>query len=132
MIKINQVFFILTARELSVHRKDLWAPTLVGPPRLYQGSGPSSCTTPQQLTMYAIIPKHEVHQNISFLLKIDWNNNNIKFYWNLVKCVGSNVILNLILLNVKKQPEHLRNVKCVLAKSNLTWENKMLLNVGKQ
>ena len=36
----NQVFFKLTTRELSVNRKDLGAPTLVGPPRLYQGSGP--------------------------------------------------------------------------------------------
>ena len=46
--KINQVFFILTTRELSVNRKDLWAPNLAGPPQLYQGSGPPNCTTPWQ------------------------------------------------------------------------------------
>ena len=30
--KINQVFFILTTRELSVNRNGLQAPTLAGPP----------------------------------------------------------------------------------------------------
>ena len=37
---MNQVFFISTTRELSVHRKDLRAPTLAGPSQLYQGSRP--------------------------------------------------------------------------------------------
>ena len=34
--KISQVFFILTTMELLLNRKDLWAPTLAGPLRLYQ------------------------------------------------------------------------------------------------
>ena len=37
---LSKSFFILTTGELSVNRKDLQAPTLAGPPRLYQGSGP--------------------------------------------------------------------------------------------
>ena len=32
------MFFILTARELLVKRKDLPVPTLAGPTRLYQGT----------------------------------------------------------------------------------------------
>ena len=50
--KINQVFFILTARELSVSRKDLPAPNLVGSPRSYQWSEPLSCATSRQPTIY--------------------------------------------------------------------------------
>ena len=51
----NLVFFILTTRELTVNRKDLLTPTLEGSraPRLYQGSEPPSCTSPQQLTINA-------------------------------------------------------------------------------
>ena len=52
--QINQVFFILTRRELSVNRKDLQAPTLAGPTQLYQRSGPPSCTTPRQQTIYVL------------------------------------------------------------------------------
>ena len=50
--KINQVLFILTTQELTVKRKDLQAPTLARPSQLYQGSGPPSCTSPQQPTIY--------------------------------------------------------------------------------
>ena len=49
----NLVFLILTTRELTVNRKDLLTPTLVGPPRLYQGSEPPCCTSPQQPTINA-------------------------------------------------------------------------------
>ena len=31
------------------------APTLVGPPQLYQGSGPPSCTSPRNPTIYVHI-----------------------------------------------------------------------------
>ena len=50
--KIKQVFFILTKRELSVNKKYLQAPTLAGLPRLSRGSGPPSCTTPREPTVY--------------------------------------------------------------------------------
>ena len=43
------MFFISTTRKLSVNRKDLQA--LVGS-GANLGSGPPSCTIPQQLTMY--------------------------------------------------------------------------------
>ena len=58
--KIQQVCFIVTTREHSVNGKDLWAPTLVGPLWLYQGSGPCSCNTHRQSTMYSwriLLPK---------------------------------------------------------------------------
>ena len=44
-----------TTQELSANRKDLQAPTLVRPIQSYQGSGPPSCTTPQQPTIYYIM-----------------------------------------------------------------------------
>ena len=44
--KNNQVFFILTTRELSVNINDLRALTLAGQPQLYQGSEPPRGTTP--------------------------------------------------------------------------------------
>ena len=49
---LTNKFFILTTRELSVNKKDLGAPTLAGPPLLYQGSGPPCCTPPRQPTIY--------------------------------------------------------------------------------
>ena len=50
---MNQVFFILTTGESSVNRQDSQAPTLAGPPQLYQGSGPPSCTVQPALpTIY--------------------------------------------------------------------------------
>ena len=35
-----------------MNRKDLRAPTLEGPPQLYQGSGPPRYTTARQMTLY--------------------------------------------------------------------------------
>ena len=49
---LSKSFFILTTGELSVNRKDLQAPTLAGPPKLYQGSGPLTCNTTRQTTIY--------------------------------------------------------------------------------
>ena len=39
----------------SAHKRLMSSPTLAGTPRLYQGSGsgPPSCTTPRQPTLYA-------------------------------------------------------------------------------
>ena len=52
------MFFILTTRELSVNRNDLQA----GPPRFYQGSGPSSFTTPWQLTLHNKVSLRHGHK----------------------------------------------------------------------
>ena len=54
------MFFILTTKEHTVIKKYPRAPTLAGPPWLHQGSGPPSCTTPQQPTIYNQCLKAEI------------------------------------------------------------------------
>ena len=63
--QVTRQILIKLKRELSVNRKVIQAPTLAGPPWLYQGSGPPGCTTPRQPIIYfgfflgAAIPPNE-------------------------------------------------------------------------
>ena len=68
----NQVFFISTARELSVNIIDLQAQTLAGPPQANLGAGPTSCTTPQQPTLhiaYKLFLLSDTQANYVILMK---------------------------------------------------------------
>ena len=59
-----------------MNRKDLQAPTLVGPPRLYHGSGPLSCTTPQQPTIHHHTDNHPAHctgTSTQLRMKLSWH-----------------------------------------------------------